>query len=188
MSESKTERGILWGDDEVMALIEIWAGEEIKQQLDSCRRKWPIFEKIARRLQGEGEYICTFAQVREKIKQLKQVYKKVKDSNNKSGNSRKTFKYFESINKILGDRPRARQGSLLESTVDDQFRNHIIEIDSFEDDLDAATEILLTPGLSKEDTDSLSSTSHLRAQDDVLDLNAGENTTSTPAPKSGSQG
>ena len=51
-----------------------------------------------------------------------------------------------------------------------------------EDDSDAATEILLTPDSSKEDTDSLSSTSHLTAQDNVLDLNAGENTTSTSAP------
>ena len=83
MSESKTERGTLWRNNEVMALIEIRAYEGIQQQLDSCTRKWPIFEKIARRLQGEGEYIRTFAQVREKIKQLKEAYKKVKDSNNK---------------------------------------------------------------------------------------------------------
>ena len=67
-----------------MALIEIWVDEGIQQQLDSCTRKRPIFEKIARRLQGEGEYIRTFAQVREKIKQLKQSYKKIKNSNNRS--------------------------------------------------------------------------------------------------------
>ena len=121
MSESRKERGTLWGDDEVMALKEIWANEGIQQQLDSCTRKRPTFEKIARRLQGEGEYIRTFAQVRENIKQLKQAYKKVKDSTNKSGNSRKTFKYFESIDKILRDRPITRQGSLLESAVDKQF-------------------------------------------------------------------
>ena len=117
MNESKTERGTLWGDDEVMALIEIWADEGIQQQLDSCTRKRPIFKKIARRLQGEGEYIGTFPQIREKIKQLKQAYKKVKDSNNKSRNSQKTFKCFESIDKILGDRPIARSESLLESAV-----------------------------------------------------------------------
>ena len=83
----------------------------------------------------------------------------------------------------MGDRPIIIPGSLLESAVDEQFMNHIIEIDSFEDDSDAATEILLTPGSSKDDTDSLSSTSLLTAQDNVLDLNAGENTTSTPTPQ-----
>ena len=55
MSKSKTERGTLWGDDEVMALIEICADEGIQQQLDSCTRKRPILEKIVRRLQREGE-------------------------------------------------------------------------------------------------------------------------------------
>ena len=78
MGESKTERGTLWGDDEVMTLIEIWADEGIQQQLGPCTRKRPIFEKIARRLQEEGEYIRTFAQVREIIKQLKQTYKKLR--------------------------------------------------------------------------------------------------------------
>ena len=57
MSESKTERGTLWGE------YEIWVDKGIQQQLGSCTRKWPIFEKIAQRLQGEGEYIRTFAQV-----------------------------------------------------------------------------------------------------------------------------
>ena len=52
------------------------------------------------------------------MKQLKQAYKKVKDSKNKSGNSRKTFKYFESIDKILGDRPITRPGlSLLPPAI-----------------------------------------------------------------------
>ena len=50
MSEAKTERGTLWGDNEVIALIEIWADEGIQQQLDSCTRKRPILQKIARRL------------------------------------------------------------------------------------------------------------------------------------------
>ena len=50
MSEPKTKRGTLWGDDEVMALNEIWAEEGIQQQLDSCTRKRPVYQKIARRL------------------------------------------------------------------------------------------------------------------------------------------
>jgi len=117
--------------------------------------------------------VNTFVQVREKIKQLKQAYKKAKDSNNKSGNNRKTFKYFENIDKILGDRPITRPESLLESV---RLEDDSIETDSFENDSDAATESPPIPGPSKEDTDSL----NLRS-DDVLDLSEGENTTSTPA-------
>ena len=48
MSEGKIEKSILW-------------------QLDSGKRKQPIFEKIARDLQEEVEYIRTFSEKRKKI-------------------------------------------------------------------------------------------------------------------------
>ena len=48
MSEGKIEKIILW-------------------QLDSYKRKQPIFEKIARELQEEVEHIRTFAEKRKKI-------------------------------------------------------------------------------------------------------------------------
>ena len=48
LSEGKIEKIILW-------------------QLGSYKRKQPIFEKIARELQEEVEYIRTFAEKRKKI-------------------------------------------------------------------------------------------------------------------------
>ena len=107
MSASKAERGTLWADEEVMALIGIWVDEGIQQQLDSCARKRPIFEKIARRMHEEGEYIRTFAQVREKIKQLKQAYKKIKDSNNKQ----QKIKDSNSNNNIIAKPPSTLKAS-----------------------------------------------------------------------------
>ena len=176
MNEGKTERGTLWGDDEVFTLIEIWADEGIQQQLDSCTRKRPVFETIARRLGEEGEYTRTFIQVREKIKQLKQAYKKGKDSNNRSGSNRKTFKYFESIDKILGDRPITRPVSILESNADEELESHTIESSSLEDDSVTAAESPPTPGSSKSDSPSV-------VNDYVLDLSEGDASTSTPTPK-----
>ena len=41
--------------------------KSILWQLDSYKRKQPIFEKIARELQEEVEYIRTFAEKRKKI-------------------------------------------------------------------------------------------------------------------------
>ena len=58
VSEGKIEKTILW-------------------QLDSCKRKQPTFEKIARELQEEVEYIGTFAEKRKKIQSThegRQVY------------------------------------------------------------------------------------------------------------------
>ena len=48
MSEGKIEKSIVW-------------------QMDSYKRKQSIFEKIARELQEEVEYIRTFAEKRKKI-------------------------------------------------------------------------------------------------------------------------
>ena len=47
MNETKAERGKLWDDDEVMALIEIWADEGIQQQIDSCTRERSSSSHIA---------------------------------------------------------------------------------------------------------------------------------------------
>ena len=46
----------------------------------------------------------SFIMIREKIKQLKKKYKKVKD-NNLSGRSRKTCQFFDWFDEVMGDRP-----------------------------------------------------------------------------------
>ena len=53
MSEGKIEKTVLW-------------------QQDSCKRKQPIFEKIARELLEEVEYIRTLAEKRKKIQSMKE--------------------------------------------------------------------------------------------------------------------
>ena len=112
MSESKTDRGSTWDEEEVIQLSHIWADE----------RTPPIVEKMAKTL-AEAGFTRTFSQVREKIKQLKQNYKKIKDNNNKSGNNRKTCKYFEELDKILGDRPITTPPSVIESTGNQCYRS-----------------------------------------------------------------
>ena len=50
---------------------------KILWQLDPCKRKRPIFQKITRELQEEVEYIRTFAEKRKKIQSThvrRQVY------------------------------------------------------------------------------------------------------------------
>ena len=106
MSES---RGSTWEDNEVILLIDIWKIDckrwiswrymdwwEIQHQLDTCTRKKPIWEKMARMLKGEGGFCRSFVQIKEKIMQLKHKYKKVKH-NNWSGRSRRTFLFFDKL-------------------------------------------------------------------------------------------
>ncbi len=116
MNREKVDRGSTWEDEEVFLLIGIWADEKIQQQLDSCSRKKPIFEKMAKKLLEKGGFARSCNQIREKIKQLKQRYKKIKDNNQLSGRSQKTFKFFDKLDEVIGDRPIKRPSSVLESS------------------------------------------------------------------------
>ena len=113
MSEEKSDRGYTWDEEEISSIINIWADENIQQALETCSRKRPIFEKIAKSLEESG-FIRSYSQIREKIKQLKQKYKKMKDNNNLSGRDRKKFKHFDKMDEIMGCRPITRPTNLLE--------------------------------------------------------------------------
>ena len=81
MMQATIDVGSPQEETQVLALIKIWADQKVQQQLDLCTRKKPILETMAQRLKDETVFVRTFQQVREKRKQLKQNYKKVKDKN-----------------------------------------------------------------------------------------------------------
>ena len=60
---------------------------------------------MADRLAEETGYRRSCAQSREKLKQLKESYKKVKDNINLSGRSRKVFIFLMDLDEIVADRP-----------------------------------------------------------------------------------
>ena len=93
-----------WSDAEVTALISIWGDAEIQKQLDGATRNKSIFLNISRKLKDNG-YERDWQQCRAKIKNLKGDYKKVKDHNGVTGNGRKTFKFYDKLDEILGHRP-----------------------------------------------------------------------------------
>lgn len=97
-TNSSANCSLIWEDEEVFLLVDTWADENIQQKFDSCLRKKPIFEKIAKRL-AEKEYVRTYSQVRGKIKQRKQEYRKVKDNNNLSGRVFRAGKQTMSMSK-----------------------------------------------------------------------------------------
>ena len=82
--------------------------------MNTCSRKRPIFEKIAKHLE-EGGFIRSYSQIREKIKELEQKYKKIKGNINLSGRNRITFKHFDKTDEIMGCRSITRTTNLFES-------------------------------------------------------------------------
>jgi hypothetical protein len=102
-------------DNEVSALITIWGDENIQDQLDGATRNKAIFETIAKKLQESG-YNRDWQQCRAKLKNLKKLNtKKIKDHNGVTGNGRKTFKFYNKLDEILGHRPSSAPAFLVDT-------------------------------------------------------------------------
>ena len=96
-----------WSDEETFKLIELWGDDRIQAQLEGCKRNKEVYKKIARGMVEAG-HEKTAEQCREKAKKLKAEYRKVKDSQNKSGAGRKSWKYLDAMDAVLGDKPATR--------------------------------------------------------------------------------
>lgn len=92
-----------WTDDEVQVLLCIYAEEEIQREFESTARNDKVYAKMAARL-AEMNINHTVKQVREKLKKLKQDYKKVKDHNNRSGTEKRS-KWYDRLDALLGHKP-----------------------------------------------------------------------------------
>ena len=73
-----------------------------------------IYEEIAKKMREQG-YNRDSEQCRNKVKNLKKHYREVKDNNKETGRGRKTFRYFEELDLILGHRPATVPTSLLDT-------------------------------------------------------------------------
>ncbi|MGH0146936.1 UNVERIFIED_CONTAM: hypothetical protein FKN15_009845, partial [Acipenser sinensis] len=77
-----------WDADEVQALVTLWCDRSVQGELASSVRNEKIYAKLEVDLRELG-YNRSLKQCQEKIKKLKQEYKKIKEHNNKSGADRK---------------------------------------------------------------------------------------------------
>ena len=103
-SNSATPRGTIWSDPEIKALLEIWGEENIQEELDGAVRNKTVFTKISEKMEEQG-HERDWQQCKTKIKALKKKYREVKDHNEETGRGRKTWKYYNEIDAILGHRP-----------------------------------------------------------------------------------
>lgn len=93
-----------WKDDETLALINIWGDDVVQAQLEGCKRNKSVYEKISKAMK-DGGYERTAEQCREKAKKLKMDYRKIKDKHRVTGTGRKTWKFLEPLDQVLGDKP-----------------------------------------------------------------------------------
>ena len=94
-------------------LIELWEEEGIQQQLEGAKRNKHVY--VGREVQKTGSD-KTAKQCRAKIRKLKLDYRKVKDKPNKTGESRSTWKFFDTTDAVLGHRPTTRPSVVLDTS------------------------------------------------------------------------
>ena len=101
--DGTTTCGSRWVDEETKTLISLWGEENIQQQLDGAVRNKTIYEEIAKKMSNYG-YKRDWTQCRNKIKNLKKEYRTIKDHNRETGKGRKTCRFFDELDAILGHR------------------------------------------------------------------------------------
>ncbi|XP_056098526.1 zinc finger and SCAN domain-containing protein 29-like [Rhinichthys klamathensis goyatoka] len=133
-----------WTDDEVQALISVFAEEEIQRELETAIRNEKVYLKISSRLYELG-IVHTGKQCREKLKKLKQDYKKVKDHNNRSGSDRRTNKWFDRLDALLGHRPAFSGAAVTKDSAIAFLESiHDSEDQSVEDEMNGPNDVQAT--------------------------------------------
>ena len=111
---ASTTKGTFWCEEEIKALIKIWGEENIQSQLDGAVRNKNVYMEIAKQLSTQG-YDRDWEQCKNKVKNLKKIYREVKDNNGETGRGRKTCKFYDELDSILGHRPASVPTVLLDT-------------------------------------------------------------------------
>lgn len=102
------EGGRHWTDDEVRALLCVWADQRIRGRLKCTLRNKSIFQEMARLMQMNFGVVRNWKQCRTKYKNLKYDYKTAKSAHaaggSSSGSPGKYMKFFDEVEAILLDR------------------------------------------------------------------------------------
>lgn len=102
------EGGRHWTDDEVRALLCVWADRHIRERLKCTLRNKSIFQEMARQMQRKFGVVRNWKQCRTKYKNLKYDYKTAKSAHAAGGSGAggpgKYMKFFDEVEAILLDR------------------------------------------------------------------------------------
>lgn len=92
-----------WRSSETRCLLSIWSEDSVQRKLGDSYRNRAVYESIAEKM-GENGYSRTWQQCQRKIKHLKVLYRKVKNSKADTGDST-SFPFYDKLDQVLSDRP-----------------------------------------------------------------------------------
>lgn len=106
MAYTGSEGGRHWSDDEVRALLCVWADKHVQQQLQRTLRNKSIFQEMAQRLQQHYGVVRDWKQCRTKYKNLKYEYKIAKSTQSSgmpvsTSSQVRAMKFFSEVETIL---------------------------------------------------------------------------------------
>ncbi|XP_071950253.1 uncharacterized protein [Antedon mediterranea] len=137
-----------WRENEIRELLKIRGEEEICKQMDGTIRSGAVYVNIVCKLAVVGVK-RTKKQVISKLKTLKARYHVIKDKNNRSGEQKHTWPYYDLCDVIWGHRPCAQPVRVLESIVspddedeagDDAGDDAVVDQEAFEVNSEATVE------------------------------------------------
>ena len=114
-AETLKKRGNSWSNEETLVLLGIWNDNSIEEQLESpLVNNASIYNSISNEIL-EKEFEKTADQCKIRIHTLKRAYRDCKGKLNKSDKRRRTCKFFEELDAILGTRPASSPVKLIET-------------------------------------------------------------------------
>uniref|UniRef100_A0A3B5AVU8 Uncharacterized protein n=1 Tax=Stegastes partitus TaxID=144197 RepID=A0A3B5AVU8_9TELE len=119
--KKKMEPQMNWSQAETRALLDVWSEEKIQRDLEESFRNENVYREVSGRLAAMG-MSRSAKQCREKIKKLKQEYRKTKQHGERSGAVKRTFRWYDAMDAILNDKPAATDESaamILEFMISD---------------------------------------------------------------------
>uniref|UniRef100_A0A8C8JUK2 C2H2-type domain-containing protein n=1 Tax=Oncorhynchus tshawytscha TaxID=74940 RepID=A0A8C8JUK2_ONCTS len=107
------ESGYHWSPKEIQALLTLWADGSVQKQLLSYKNEH-VYAKFSSELAALG-FNRKSKQCRDKLKKLKQEYRRVKDDNNKSGSNHRGERWFAIIDSVLCHQPSTLESGVIQS-------------------------------------------------------------------------
>lgn len=100
-SGNEKEAIFIWPDKAVMLFLELY--HEREHEFAGLKRHNKIWSEIASELQ-KSNYDISGVQVQNKMSSLKRTYKKIKDSNAKSGNHNSSWTFYSTMDSLFGEK------------------------------------------------------------------------------------
>jgi hypothetical protein len=103
-----------------------WTRSLVLMLIDNClskkddfsnpqKKKKRVWESVALVMKAHG-YNVTWAVCEKKMRNMKQTYKSIKDSNGKTGRGRKSWEYYDGMEAIFGKDPTVALPNIVESS------------------------------------------------------------------------